>query len=98
MSRLLTRPFFPNPTPEYSFSHQAEIQRAFELLVRQIQNPGDERFTTLVLTNLPENDAGLELGSVFDHNGFLKIAKVNAPHPAGNVGTTALGTVTVTIT
>ena len=98
MSRLLTRPFFPNPAPEYSPSHQAEIQKAFELLVRQIQNPGDERFTTLVLTNLPDNDSGLELGSVFDHGGFLKIAKVNAPHPAGNVGTTALGTVTVTIT
>ena len=95
MSRLLTRPFFPNPPEEYSLAHQAELQRAIEVLIRQLQNPGDERFTKLVLTDLPTDDSGLEVGAIFDYNGYLKITHSNTPHPAGVVGTSAVGSVTV---
>ena len=94
-SRNLTRPYFPNAPRDYEQSHQAEIQKAFEIFIRQLQNPGDERFTNLTLTALANNDSGLAPGDVFEQDGFLKITKANTPHPSGVFGTMALGTVTV---
>ena len=64
----------------------------------QIQNPGEGRASTFVMTNLQKNDQGLEVGGLFNHGGFVKIVELNTPHVATNVGTTAVGTVTVTIT
>jgi hypothetical protein len=51
----------------------------------------------MVFTDLPNNDVGLEVGSVMDVDGFLKISKANNPHVAGSTGTGAVGTVSVTI-
>ena len=50
----------------------------------------------MTITDLPNNDSGLELGALFEQNGFVLITKVNTPHPAGLEGTGAVGTVTVT--
>ena len=50
------------------------------------------------MTNLQKNDSGLEVGSLFNHGGFVKIAEAHSPHVATNVGTTAVGSVTVTTT
>lgn len=98
-SRELVRPFFPIAPREYSQEHQADIQRQFSLFVRQIQNPGDERATTLNLTNLQSgSDQGLAVGDVYEKEGFLKITLANTPNVASVSGTTALGSVTVTIT
>jgi len=94
-SRNLTRPYFPRAPLQYQQAHQAEIQRAFELFIRQIQNPGDARYTTLTLTDIASSDYGLAPGDVFEQDGFLKITKSNTPHPSGVSGTMALGTVTV---
>jgi hypothetical protein len=52
----------------------------------------------MVFTDLSSNDVGLETGSVFEVDGFLKISRANNPHVSGNVGTGAVGSVTVTIT
>lgn len=98
-SRSLTRVFFPNPTSEYNQANLAAIQEAYETLIRQIQNPGDSRATNLTLTNLQQgNDLGLEVGAVYEKNGFLKIALGNAPNPAGVSGLGVLGVVTVVTT
>lgn len=98
-SRQLVRPFFPGAPKEYNQAHQADIQRQFALFIRQIQNPGDSRATTLTLTNLQSgNDQGLATGDVYEKDGFLKITLANAPNVANVSGITALGTVTVTTT
>jgi hypothetical protein len=68
-------------------------------LVRQLQNPGDERLTNLTLTALQSgSDQGLAPGDVYEKDGFLKVALADKPNVAGVLGTTALGSVTVVIT
>ena len=62
----------------------------------QIQQAGEGRLTSLVLTNLQEGDSGLEVGALFKQNGFVKVCEINTPHLETNVGTTAVGSVTVT--
>jgi hypothetical protein len=73
MSRNLTLPFFPVPPSEYSQQYMAELARAFSVALQQMQNPGEGRNTTLVLTNLPTSASGLESGSVWNDSGTLKI-------------------------
>jgi hypothetical protein len=63
----------------------------------QQQNPGEGRNTFIVLTNLQNNDVGLETGALFEVDGFVKITKANVPHVAGNSSTGSVGSVTVTI-
>lgn len=95
-SRQLTRAFFPNPPAEYQQDTIAAIQEAYETLIRQLQNPGDERFTTLTLTNLQSgSDQGLEVGAVYEKEGFLKIALANEPNALGVAATGSVGSVTV---
>ena len=98
MSRGLNRPFFPRAPSQYEQAHQAEIQRAFELFLKQVQNPGDARHTTLALTNLQEGDNGLAPGDLFEYNGFVKVTKVNQHNPIGVQATGFVGTVAVVIT
>lgn len=73
MSRSVPLPFFPVPPGEYSPQYMAELTRAFSLALELVQNPGEGRNTTLVLTNLPTSAAGLESGSVWNDSGTLKI-------------------------
>ena len=98
MSRYLNLPFFPIPPGEYEQQYFATLVRNFAIYLDQIQNPGEGRASTFVMTNLQKNDQGLEVGGLFNHGGFVKIVELNTPHVATNVGTTAVGTVTVTIT
>lgn len=98
-SRQLTRVYFPNPPAEYQQDTIAAIQEAYETLIRQIQNPGDVRATDITLTNLQSgSDQGLEVGAVYEKEGFLKITLANSPNPAGVSGSGVLGAVTVVIT
>tara|TARA_R110000751_G_scaffold14809_1_gene47810 strand:+ start:2354 stop:2656 length:303 start_codon:yes stop_codon:yes gene_type:complete len=98
-SRQLTRVYFPNPPAEYQQDTIAAIQEAYETLLRQILNPGDVRATDITLTNLQNgSDTGLEVGAVYEKDGFLKITLANSPNPAGVSGSGVLGAVTVVIT
>jgi len=95
-SRQLTRAFFPNPPAEYQQDTIAAIQEAYETLIRQIQNPGDIRATNITLTNLQSgSDQGLEVGAVYEKQGFLKIALANEPNVLGVSATGSVGSVTV---
>ena len=96
MSRNLVRPYFPIPPQQYDQIYFAEIIRSFSTYVNQEQNPGEGRNTFIVLTDVQENDQGLEVGAVFQQDGFLKITRANVPHLAGVSSTGAVGTVTVT--
>jgi len=96
MSRNLVRPYFPIPPQEYDQEYFAEVIRSFSTYVNQQQNPGEGRNTFIVLTDVQENDQGLEVGAVFQQDGFLKITRANVPHLAGVSSTGAIGSVTVT--
>lgn len=95
MSRNLVRPYFGIPPSGYDQRYFTEVLRNFSVFLEQFQNPGEGRNTFIVLTNLSENDSGLESGALFQQDGFVKISRINAPHPAGALGSSAVGSVTV---
>ena len=75
-----------------------DLTRALEYFLAQVQNPGDLRATTLTLTNIQaDNDVGLEAGTLYQVNGFVKIALADVAACAGSAGTGAIGTVTVAV-
>lgn len=95
VSRSLVAPRFPNPPKQYDPRYFADLIRAFAAYQQQVQNPGQGRNTTVVLTNLQTNDQGLEPGTVFrDGNGYLKVALANAPNVGGVFATGAVGQIT----
>jgi hypothetical protein len=96
MSRNLSLPFFPIPPGQYDPQYFSTLVRNFSVYLDQIQQAGEGRLTGLVLTNLQEGDSGLEVGALFKQNGFVKVCEINSPHLETNVGTTAVGLVTVT--
>jgi hypothetical protein len=97
-TRQVPAPLFPYPPTEYQQQYFADIVRAFGVFVEQQRNPGEARATKMTMTNLPSNfDVSLETGALFEVDGFVKISKLNAPHPQGNGSTTTLGSVSVTI-
>lgn len=98
MSRNLNFPFFPIPPTQYTPQYFAEIVRAFSLYMEQIQNPGEGRHTQLVITALQTDDSGLEPGTLFSHDGFVRIPLIDRPYVRGLVGTGNVGTVTVATT
>ncbi len=96
MSRNLAKPFFGKPPPEYSIAYMDSLVRSFALYIQQMQNPGAGRNTTQVFTNLPNNDSGLENGTVFVVDGVLRIPVPNQPYLQGLSSTCEVGKVTVT--
>ena len=96
MSRNLNLPFFPIPPGEYEQQYFATLVRNFAIYLDQIQNPGEGRSSEMTFTTLKNHDQGLEVGAIFNHGGFVKITESNKPHPATNVGTGSVGSVTVT--
>lgn len=98
MSRRLSRPYFPIPPEQYQQRYFTEVIRAFSVFLEQVQNPGDVRATELTLTDLQTDDSGLEVGALFQQDGFVKITRTNVPHLRGSAGTASVGTVTVSTT
>jgi len=96
MSRNLVRPYFPIPPQDYNQSYFYEVIRSFAVYLDQMHNPGEGRHTRLVLTALPNSDQGLETGSLFERNGFVKITIADQPNLLGVSSTGAVGSVTVT--
>lgn len=97
-SRSTTLPFFPNPPKDYDQKYLAEIIRAFSLFMRQVQNPGEGRATTIVLTTLQQNDFGLEPGAIFVVDGQLRIPLINSPYVEGVRSVASVGSVVVSTT
>ena len=98
MSRITNVPYFPLPPQEYQQPYFAELVRSFSLYLSQQQNPGEGRNTNIVLTNLQQDDYGLENGALFEQAGFVKITRSFNPHVRGVAATGSVGTVTVTTT
>lgn len=98
MSRNLPRPYFPVPPVEYQQIYFADLIRAFSVYIEQQANPGEGRNTFTVFTALQTDDSGLEPGAVFEHGGYLKVARANTPHVRGSQAQAAAGEVTVVTT
>lgn len=73
MSRNLVAPRFPNPPAQYDPKYFADFVRAFANYQQQQQNPGDGRFTTVTITNLPTSSTGLPSGALYNDGGFVKV-------------------------
>ena len=95
MSRNLVRPYFGIPPIQYQQNYFSEVIRSFSVFLEQSQNPGEGRNTTIVLTNLQEDDYQLENGTLFQQNGYVKVARQNSPHLRGSVANGAVGSVSV---
>lgn len=98
MSRNLVRPFFSIPPTTYSQSYFSDLVRNFSVYLDQQQNPGEGRNTTIVLTNLQQDDYQLETGALFQQNGFVKITQLNSPNVRGSSALGSVGTVSVVTT
>lgn len=98
MSGNVNIPFFPAPTREYSQAYMAQLVRAFALFAQQTRNPGEGRNTTIVLTNLQQNDVGLAVGTVYRRGNQLFITTADIAAPAGVAAAAYVGSVSVTTT
>ena len=96
-SRGNSIPHFAKPPTEYSNLYMADIIRSFSLFAQAVTNPGEGRNTTLVLTEIPTNGSGLEVGSVYRDGNVLKIVIGNVAALNGYQMTLGLGDVTVTV-
>ena len=96
MDYRIVFPTFPRPPEEYDQRHFQDLARSLEALVVAIRTAGEGRQTTIVLTNLQSNDIGLEVGTIFEVAGVLRVSKANLPYVGGNSATGRVGSVSVT--
>ena len=98
MSSPVNIPFFPDPPREYNQAYMAQVIRAFALFAQQVRNPGEGRNTFIVLTDLQQDDYGLEVGSIYRHGNELRIVVQDVAAVAGTTGIGYVGSVTVVTT
>jgi hypothetical protein len=97
MDRRISFPVFGNPPTEYERVFFDDQSRKLNQLMSLLRSPGEGRNTTLVLTNLPTSDYGLEAGSVYVvDNGVLRVSVLYAPYVQGVSASGSVGSVTVT--
>ena len=97
-SNVTPFPRLPSPQGEIDSIYMTDLVRALETFISVVQNPGGSRATDLTLTALQSgNDVGLEVGGLYEVNGFVKITLVNVSACSGISATSGLGTVTVAV-
>jgi len=96
MDVRLIPPVFSRPPSQYDVKYFSDLVRALVSLVTYIRAVGEGRQTTIVLTNLASNDYGLEVGTIFQVNGVLRVSLPYAPYVKGFSATGSVGTVRVT--
>lgn len=74
MSRNLPLPYLPVPPQQYDQRYFAELVQSLAVFMQQTQNPGEGRFTTVTLTDLPTSPTGLEPGALWNDSGTVKVA------------------------
>jgi|TARA_R100001163_G_scaffold65819_1_gene65248 hypothetical protein len=93
MSRKIIRSIIPIAPPQYDATYVNQLARSLDNFIDEVRNP---------LLNIPDMPnvsvvSVLEEGDLFEDNGFVKIKRANATAVTTNVGTSAVGTVTVVI-
>ena len=98
MSRNLARPYFSVPPMQYSARYFHDVIRSFSVYLEQVQNPGEGRYTNVVLTEVPDSDIGIAPGTLFHNEGVLHVSLTHFARPLGVSATGTVGSVTTTIT
>ena len=80
MDRRLSLPVFGRSPDAYSPQYMDDVVRMLNILTTLIRNPGEGRQTTMVLTDLPTTDYGLEPGSLFQVDGAVRISLQDKPY------------------
>jgi hypothetical protein len=96
MDVRLVFPRFTNAPAEYDRKYFADLVRSLDSLVTVLQAAGEGRQTTIVLTNLANNDYNLEPGTIFEVDGALRVSVIYSPYPKGISSSGSVGSVTVT--
>ena len=97
-SNVTPFPRLPSPQGEIDSIYMTDLVRALETFISVVQNPGGSRATDLTLTALQSgNDVGLEVGALYELDGFVKITLANVSACSGISATGAIGTVTVAV-
>tara|TARA_R100001510_G_scaffold37628_1_gene33980 strand:+ start:1570 stop:1854 length:285 start_codon:yes stop_codon:yes gene_type:complete len=93
MSRKIVRSIIPIAPPQYDSSYVNQLARSLDNFIDEVRNP------LVNIPNMPNVSVAsiLEEGDLFEDNGFVKIKRANAFAVTTNVGTSAVGTVTVVI-
>jgi len=74
VSRNLPLPYLAIPPADYDQRYFAELVQTIAVYMQQERNPGEGRFTKVVLTDLPTSAAGLEPGTLWNDSGTVKVA------------------------
>ena len=90
-------PVLPIAPAEYDIAYMESLIRTIELYFLQAEEPGNMRASTMAATELPTTGGGLRVGDIFDDDGTLRIVRSGDAFRGTTVGTTAVGTVTVSI-
>ena len=93
MSKKIIRSIIPIAPPQYDSAYVNQLARSLDNFIDESRNP------IVNIPNMPTVGAAniLEVGDLYEANGFVKIKRANAFSVTTNVGTTAVGTVTVVI-
>ena len=93
MSRKIIRSIIPIAPPQYDATYVNQLARSLDSFIDETRNP------LLNIPNMPNVSvvSVLEEGDLFEDNGFVKIKRANTSIVTTNVGTSAVGTVTVVI-
>ena len=73
MSRNLPLPYLAVPPAPYDQRYFAELVQSIAVYMQQERNPGEGRFTNVVLTDLPTSATGLESGTLWNDSGTVKV-------------------------
>ena len=73
MSRNLPLPYLAVPPAEYDQRYFSELVQSIAVYMQQERNPGEGRFTNVVLTDLPTSATGLESGTLWNDSGTVKV-------------------------
>jgi hypothetical protein len=90
-------PTLPKPPDEYDRRYSEDLNRALDSLMTALRSPGEGRQTTIVLTNLANNDVGLEPGTIFEVGGRLYVSVLYTSFVSGTTASGSVGSVTVTV-
>ena len=97
-SNVTPFPRLPSPQGEIDSIYMTDLVRALESFISVVENPGGSRATDLTLTALQSgNDVSLEVGALYELDGFVKITLANVSACSGISATSGLGTVTVAV-
>lgn len=95
MSLPVPPPDIPSPPAEYDQHYMDSLLSELVAFIRLLNTPGELRGSVLNLSSVPSSPLGLEVGSIYEQEGTLKVLRKKDIffHPVtaatGSIGVTA---------